>query len=132
MEHKIKTFEDALALSGTEKEKAFFANKELLAQLEPDEIAYKKLKVIHRALNTAESGEVKKTNWNDGSWKYFPWLEVEASEEQPAGVGFSNAYCANAFSHSTVGSRLCNNISSDLAIYAGKQFAQEYKEFWLE
>ncbi len=132
MKNSITTFEQALEKSGTEKEKAFFANAELVASTESDEVAYKKLKVIARALNTNdETGEVWTPNWNDSDqYKYFPWFEIEATEDKPAGVGFSFADYDGWYSGTFVGSRLCYE-TRELALYAGKQFAAEYKDFIL-
>lgn len=51
-------------------------------------------------------------DWSDSSqWKYFPWPEVEATEERPAGFGFSFSGYGNAYSRADVGSRLCLKTS---------------------
>ncbi len=132
MENAVKTFEQALEKSGTTKEKAFFANTELVTSTESDEVAYKKLIIIARALNTnAETGKVWTPNWNDfNESKYFPWFEIEAAEDNTAGVGFSDTHYDYWNTYASVGSRLCYE-TRELALYAGKQFAEEYKEFIL-
>jgi len=132
MKNNPKTFEEALAAAGTEKEKAFFANTELLSQIEPDELAYKKLKVCARAWNTdEETKKVWEPNWNNSNeYKYFPWMWVKASDEKPAGFGFSLTDCVYDLTDSGVGSRLCFQTSTE-AIEFGKTFADLYKDFWL-
>jgi hypothetical protein len=129
--NKPKTLEAALAEYGTEKEKAFFANTELLNQLEPDELAYKKLKVCARAWNTDEDGKLWEPNWSDyNEYKYYPWLRVDASEENPAGVGFSSTDYDIDGSASRIGSRLCFQ-NSETAMEFADTFAELYKVFWL-
>jgi hypothetical protein len=84
----------------------------------PDEIAYKKLKIICRALNEGWTPD-----WSDSSQpKYFPWFKYNS------GFGFSITLCDYWYSATTVGSRLCFH-SAELAEYAGKQFQKEYNEF---
>lgn len=130
MNKEITTFEAALALSGTEKEKAFFAKTELTSAMEADEVAYKRLKVITRAINTDPiSKETWEPNWNNSKeWKYFPWFEIKASKDKPAGFGFSYAGYAGWSADTNCGSRLCFK-SSELAMYAGKQFEAIYNDF---
>ncbi len=131
-EKKIKSFEDALALAGTEKEKAFFSDEQLMAQFEPDEIAYKKMKVITRALNTdPETKEVWQPDWiNYDQWKYYPWFNMNPDEKDAAGVGFSDGDCVLTVTHSSVGSRLVFK-TRELAKYAGTQFTEIYKEYFV-
>lgn len=126
-----KTFEQCLELSGTEKEKAFFANHELVAQLDPDELAYKKLKVCARAWNTGTDGKVWQPNWNDSNeWKYYPWCRVKASKDKPAGFGFSITDYDYDYSYTGVGSRLCFP-SSTVAMEFFDTFTELYKDYWL-
>lgn len=127
MNKDITTFEAALALSGTEKEKAFFANPEMANAMEPDELAYKRIKVLTRAINT--DPETKKTwepNWNDSDqYKYFPWFEIDASEENPAGFGFSNTDYVYWITYTDCGSRLCFE-SREACLHALEHFKDEY------
>ena len=84
----------------------------------PDEAAYKKLKIITKAINQGWIPDWDNTNQR----KWFPWFCLSS------GFGFavSGYGCAN--SAATVGSRLCFE-SEEKADYAGKQFAVIYKEF---
>lgn len=108
---RIKTFEDACELLGFSP--AF-------SDLDgPDEIAYKKLKIIIRALN---EGWVP--DWNNSNQrKWAPWFEYSSS-----GFRFHAAAYALTYTDSTGGSRLCF-ASEELAIYAAKQFVDLYNQF---
>jgi hypothetical protein len=109
---RIKTFEDACRELGVKPVDDSF--------LTPDESAYMKLKVIAKALN-----EGWKPDWNDSNeYKYYPWFSMSSS-----GVGFSCDDCSFSRSIAPVGSRLVFK-NRELAEYAGKQFAAEYKEFY--
>lgn len=120
MESNIKTFEDAC--------KAQNVNPELLPDVSviPEKyqkraIADYKLSVIADALN-----EGWEPDWsNSGERKYFPWFEVDADKANPSGFGFSDARYDYWDTGTIVGSRLCFK-SSELALYAGKQFEQLY------
>ena len=87
----------------------------------PDEIAYKKLKVIAKAIN---NGWVP--DWSNGSqYKYYPWFEVLSS-----GFGFSYSGYICTFTFTGVGSRLCFE-SREKSDYAAAQFIDLYKQFLL-
>ena len=122
---KVKSFEDACAVLGIAPESVIpYANPK--DQEEVATNAYRKLTTIAKALN-----EGWQPNWNDhDEWKYQPWFEVEASEEKPAGSGFSITDYGGWRTTTYVGSRLCFK-SSALALYAGKQFADIYKDYLL-
>ncbi len=132
MNKSITTFEQALAFAGTEKEKAFFANKELMESIETDEMAYKRLKVITRAINTnPETGKTWTPNWNDSSeTKYQPWFEIEADAERPAGFGFSDGAYGRWHTLTLCGSRLCFE-SAEGYYHAMEHFRDEYLPFIL-
>lgn len=84
-----------------------------------DEIAYIKLKTIARALNEGWTPDWTKSN----QYKYYPWFDLSS------GSGLSYyGYCGYYYTGSYVGSRLCFR-SSELAMYAGKQFLSLYKDF---
>lgn len=111
---KIETFEEALEHQGIDKD----AFEDSCKGLEKDEIAYKKIKIIAKALNNGWT-----PNWdNDNEYKCYPWFNMQS------GVGFSLSYYVFWRTGTHVGSRLCYK-SSDLAIYAGKQFESIYKDF---
>lgn len=104
---RIKNFEDVLKEKGLSKEDF----EKSCAYLEPDEIAYRKAKLVCLAFNegwTPDWGNVKE-------YKYYPWFRM-------APFSFSNYGDWRA--GSDVGSRLCFS-SADRAQYAGKLFEQE-------
>jgi hypothetical protein len=89
-------------------------------------IAHAKLVLIAEALNDGWQ-----PNWNDGDeYKYYPWFEIDASEEKPSGFGFSYSDYGSWDTYSGVGSRLCYR-TRELALYAGKQFQDLYKDYFL-
>ncbi len=124
----IKTIEDACAALGTTVEAQFPADAK--KHLTDDELAYRELKIIAKALNQSDgkAWEPDWSNWNQK--KYYPWLEVDTSDGNKAGSGFSDDDYHFDDSLTAVGSRLCFK-SSELARYAGRQFADQYKRFWL-
>lgn len=132
MKTKLPTFEECLAHSGTEEEKRLFNNLELLALLPTHVVAYYQLTICARNWNTdADTGKVWQPNWfNTNEWKYYPWMEIKAYEENPAGFGFSFSYCAHDLSATDVGSRLCFP-TSDMARYFSQTFADLYKDYWM-
>jgi hypothetical protein len=112
---EIKTFEDACAELDINPQAVYFGNDT------PDEIAYKKLKIVIKAINQGWTPD-----WNNSNqYKYYPYFEVLSS-----GFGFSTTGYDYDYSGTiaTVGSRLCFE-SSEKAKYAGKQFLQLYNEF---
>jgi hypothetical protein len=121
----IETFEDACAKLGVDPaalpDFSIMPEKHRKALL-----AHSKLILIAEALNDGWQPD-----WNNsGQWKYIPWFEIEASKEKPAGFGFSGTDADGWRAYTSVGSRLCFS-SSDIAIYAGTQFADLYKDYFL-
>lgn len=108
---RIKTFDDVIAefqMNGFEVSGAI------------DEVAYRKLKLIAKALNEGWTPD-----WDDeNEYKYYPYFKMGSS-----GVGFSGSYCDTWFAYAFVGSRLCFK-NRELAEYAGKQFEDIYKDFY--
>jgi hypothetical protein len=85
-----------------------------------------KLFIIYKAINNGWT-----PNWNNSNeYKYFPWLEVEASKVVSSGFGFSYSFYLSTHALTYVGSRLCTD-TRDKALYIAKQFQAEYKEFFL-
>lgn len=121
---KIKSFEDACAaleLTDALPDVSALPEKHRSAL-----VAHYKLIIIAQAIN-----EGWEPNWNDNNeYKYFPWFEVDANDKNPAGFGFSYANFDYWLTFTAVGSRLCFK-TRDLALYAGKQFAELYKEYFL-
>jgi hypothetical protein len=111
---RIETFEEALEQFNIDKTE--FENS--CKGLTTDEVAYRKIKLIAKALNQGWTPD-----WdNDNEYKHYPYFNMQS------GVGFSGSYCGSWVAGTGVGSRLCYK-SSDLAIYAGKQFESIYKDF---
>ena len=116
IKEKIKTFSDVLNHLGIDEEDFEDENK----NLSPDEVAYRKVKLIVNALNDGWNPD-----WTDSSqYKYSPWFKMGSS----SGSGFSYDVYGYWYTGSYVGSRLCFK-SRELAEYAGKQFTEIYKEF---
>ena len=115
---RVKSYADACAVLGIEP-----IVDEVLLKLgfAKDEIAYRKLKTIAKALN-----EGWKPNWSDwNEYKYFNWFYLDSA-------GFGCAATLNALTDSSayIGSRLCFKTSA-LARYAGEQFEDLYNDFLL-
>ena len=116
IKERIKNFWDVLAYHKTNP-----ANfEEACEGLEPDEIAYRKIKLIVQAFNEGWTPD-----WSNSSeYKYYPWFKMGS----PSGGGFSSDDFAVWNAGSYVGSRLCFK-SSDLAKHAGQLFESIYKDF---
>lgn len=82
-----------------------------------DEIAYKKLKIIAKAIN---QGWIPDWN-NTDQKKWYPWFRMSS------GFGFDFTYYDYAGANTGVGSRLCFE-TKEKAEYAGKQFEEIYKQ----
>lgn len=89
-------------------------------------IAHYKLVIIAEAINNGWQPDW--SNYNQ--WKYYPWFDVEANAENPAGSGLSYYDFGYLRSITCVGSRLCYE-SSEAAEYAGKTFKELYEEYFL-
>ena len=112
---RVKTFADACVECGTTENE--FNEKFLSLGLDADTVAYEKIKIIAKALN---EGWIP--DWKDGN-KYYPYFNA-------APFGFSATFCDHWTSTTGSGSRLCYK-SRELAEYAGKQFAEIYKEMMI-
>jgi hypothetical protein len=111
----IKTFEDACEELGIVNNscRPIFDDEE-----DPDEIAYKKLKVIIKAIN---QGWVP--DWTDGNQrKWYPWFNLSS------GFGFSVSDCDYVGTVTCVGSRLCFETEAK-SNYCAKQFIDLYEQF---
>lgn len=125
---KIKTIEDACKALGTTMEQEFPA--EAVKLMTDDELAYRELKLITKAINQSDGTpwEPDWSNWDE--YKYYPWMEVDTSDGNKAGSGFSAHGFGCVYAYTVVGSRLCFK-SREMALYAGKQFESIYARFWL-
>lgn len=142
---RVKTFEDACRELGIKPDKWIQDREEL--GLEPDVIAYMKLRIICKALN-----EGWEPQFTENEWRYYPWFvlwtEDELSEKPDewktdrhlistgdyqtgyAGLASARSDSAPSIANAAVGSRLC--LKSDtLAVYCGKQFINIWADFCL-
>jgi len=82
-----------------------------------DEIAYKKLKIIAKAINQGWTPD-----WNNTDQKkWYPWFRMSS------GFGFALTDYTYTHANTDVGSRLCFE-TKEKAEYAGKQFEEIYKQ----
>lgn len=118
IKERIKTFADVLNHFGIDE--TYF--NEQNEDLESDEVAYRKVKLIVKALNEGWTPD-----WSDSDqYKYFPWFNMGSF----SGAGFSYFDYDYWRTVSAVGSRLCFK-NRDLAKYAGQQFESIYKDYFL-
>lgn len=119
---KIKTFEEACEVLELESKKvvpdfSMYPEKHQKAM-----VAHAKLVIIAEALN-----EGWQPDWaSDDQWKYEPWFYMGGS----SGSGFAYYGFGSWRTLSNCGSRLCFK-SRELAEYAGEQFRDLYKDYYL-
>jgi hypothetical protein len=106
---RVKSFEDACKELGIQVCDVYTTYDEA------DEVAYKQLKTIAKALNEGWTPD-----WNnDNQQKWWPWFYLDRFRLD--GVYYD-------YTGSAVGSRLCFK-SRELAEYAANQFSDLYKQF---
>lgn len=117
---RIKTYEDACAELGiTPIDERTLLNNGFTK----DEIAYRKIKTITKALN-----EGWEPDWNDeGQKKWIPSFYPNSS----SGFVFYDAYCSYSHADAGNGLRLCFKTRA-LAEYAGKQFIEIWNKILLK
>ena len=107
----IKTFEDAC-------KELDISTAQVFGTETKDEEAYKKLKIIIKAIN---QGWIP--GWNNSNQpKYWPYFNLSS------GFGFSYSGYSYVGTDATVGSRLCFE-TREKCEYTAKQFIDIYKEF---
>jgi len=115
---KVKTFEAAHAVFKTMTFKKDALYQILQKRKASDLTSADKLMIICRVLN----GDWL-PDWTDYSqYKYYPWFTHKS------GFGLSYGDCVYARTDASVGARLCYK-TSDLAKYAGTQFADLYNDY---
>ena len=141
---RIKTFADACKAVGIDDPEEWEEN---YADVEPDILAYFKLRIICKALN--EGWEPKFTT---DEWRWYPWFLLWTADElrsksdqwkkdraligtgdyetQYAGFGSAYSHYAPSTANAAVGSRLCLK-SESVADYCGKQFINIWADFLL-
>ena len=107
----IKTFEDACKRLNVNPKDVYSPNDA------PDEIAYKQLKIIVKAINNGWTPDFKNTD----KYKYYPWFN------RSSGFSFNDSDYYR--SYSCVGSLLLFE-SEEKCEYAAKQFIDIYEQFF--
>lgn len=139
---RIKTFEDACHEIGIDAE-AWNRDKISLG-LEPDVLAFLKLRIIVKALN-----EGWEPRFTEDECRYYPWFILYTGEEYNkldeeeksrvvyrsgnhanalGGVSYAYAYSGSSSSNALVGVRLAFK-TSELAAYCGRQFLDIWADF---
>lgn len=117
---RVKTFDDALALAGEKDREEYLKSVEGFST--PDELAYKKLKLITKVIN--EGWVADFFDYNQEKWVLWGgYLNRGASSGLLSAYFYSTSGNASAY----IGSRL-NFESKEKASYVGNQF----KELWLD
>lgn len=139
---RIKTFEDACHEIGIDAE-AWNRDKISLG-LEPDVLAFLKLRIIVKALN-----EGWEPQFTEDECRYYPWFILYTGEEYNkldeeeksrvvyrsfdyayafGGVSCANAYIDSSNTGAHIGVRLAFK-TSELAAYCGRQFLDIWADF---
>lgn len=139
---RIKTFEDACHEIGIDAE-AWNRDKISLG-LEPDVLAFLKLRIIVKALN-----EGWEPRFTEDECRYYPWFILYTGEEYNkldeeeksrvvyrssfnayafGGVSFASAYNDSSVTLASIGVRLAFK-TSELAAYCGRQFLDIWADF---
>lgn len=139
---RIKTFEDACHEIGIDAE-AWNRDKISLG-LEPDVLAFLKLRIIVKALN-----EGWEPQFTEDECRYYPWLILYTGEEYNkldeeeksrvvcrssssagafGGVSYANACYGSSYTSASIGVRLAFK-TSELAAYCGRQFLDIWADF---
>lgn len=139
---RIKTFEDACHEIGIDAE-AWNRDKISLG-LEPDVLAFLKLRIIVKALN-----EGWEPRFTEDECRYYPWFILYTGEEYNkldeeeksrvvvrsnyyadalGGVSYAGASCGSSSSNASFGVRLAFK-TSELAAYCGRQFLDIWADF---
>ena len=139
---RIKTFEDACREIGIDAE-AWNRDKISLG-LEPDVLAFLKLRIIVKALN-----EGWEPRFTEDECRYYPWFILYTGEEYNkldeeeksrvvyrlnysayafGGVSYAVAHSDSSFAYAFIGVRLAFK-TSELAAYCGRQFLDIWADF---
>ena len=139
---RIKTFEDACHEIGIDAE-AWNRDKISLG-LEPDVLAFLKLRIIVKALN-----EGWEPRFTEDECRYYPWFILYTGEEYNkldeeeksrvvyrsnnnayalGGVSYAYAYYGSSYANANIGVRLAFK-TSELAAYCGRQFLDIWADF---
>jgi hypothetical protein len=117
----ITTFEEACEAKGIEISKLLLTYENVPHEHTKPLLAHSKLLIIAEVLNDGW-----KPDWNnDDEYKYYPWWDMEKTEDNPS--GFSLYYVNCVYTYSIVGSRLCFK-SRSLAEHAAEHFIDLYRD----
>lgn len=116
---RVKTWEDACKIKGINPE--YLPYPVATNGDERAANAFFKMNIIREVLNEGWTPD-----WNNSNeYKYYPWFKMGSSG---GGGGFSYHYCDYGRTLTCVGARLVFK-SQALAVYAGNQFVEIYKDF---
>ena len=111
----IKTMEDVYEALNVDPSEIFNSNDTT------DEIAYKKMKLMVKAINP----EGWFADWdNSNQRKWWPWFKLSS------GFGFVVSTYYYGHTNATVGSRLCTD-SREKVLYIAEQFKDLYQDYFL-
>ena len=141
---RIKTFADAAKAVGINDPEDW---EDGYSNVEPDILAYFKLRIIVQALN-----EGWKPQFTTEEWRYYPWFwlyteqEIEDMDEDEkndrrmmntgdyvtdyAGFAVASSLYVPSYTSAAFGSRLCLK-TPELATYCGKQFIGIWADYLL-
>lgn len=90
------------------------------------------LAIANRSLNKDKEGNVTKANWsNIDEEKWFPWMDVEADEENPSGSGLSFFDTGFGYSFTYVASRLTSR-EAKIAKFFFENFKSQWEDYILD
>ena len=115
---RVKTYEDACKELGRQP---YNEDQLMTLGLTKNDIAYQKMVVIIEALN--EGWKPDWDNWDE--CKYYPWFDMS-----PSSFAFFGSCYGRTNADAGSGSRL-KLKSRELAVYAGKQFKDIWKDIQL-
>ena len=146
VKERIKTFEDACREIGIDAEA--WSRDKISLGLEPDVLAFLKLRIIVKALN-----EGWEPQFIEDEYRYYPWFILYTGEEYNkldeeeksrvvyrsssngsyyavalGGVSYANANNDSSFTCASIGVRLAFK-TSELAAYCGRQFLDIWADF---
>lgn len=143
VKERIKTFEDACREIGIDAEA--WSRDKISLGLEPDVLAFLKLRIIVKALN-----EGWEPQFIEDEYRYYPWFILYTGEEYNkldeeeksrvvcrssysrayalGGVSYAYAYSDSSYTNAYIGVRLAFK-TSELAAYCGRQFLDIWADF---
>lgn len=143
VKERIKTFEDACREIGIDAEA--WSRDKISLGLEPDVLAFLKLRIIVKALN-----EGWEPQFIEDEYRYYPWFILYTGEEYNkldeeeksrvvcrsyyyganafGGVSYASANNDSSYTNAHLGVRLAFK-TSELAAYCGRQFLDIWADF---